>query len=123
MPFYSGAKLTIEFTDDAETSLAEAESHVPPNQAGCRAQLRRLLQRLGDIGHLRSSEQWNAEGNGFFAVKTRCGLRAYGWFHRYRRGVFMVSHFIFKRRQKLDPADIDRAQQNREQTYRGEGHG
>lgn len=120
MPFYSGAKLTIELTEDARESLPEAEGHVPPNDAACKAQLRRLLQRLADVGHLRSDDQWNNEGDGFFAVKTRCCLRAYGWYHKYRRQVFMISHFICKKRQKLDPADIERAKKNRDQTYQGE---
>lgn len=122
MRFHSGTKLVIEFTDDAITSQMEAESHVPPNQAACKAQLRRLLQRLGDVGQLRSDDQWNTEADGFFAIKARCGLRAYGWFHRYRRGVFVVSHFIFKKRQKLDPADRVRAKGNRSQLYRKEGY-
>lgn len=123
MLFHSGAKLVIEFTDDANASLEEAESHVPPNQAACKAQLRRLLQRLGDVGRLQSPDQWNTEGDGFFAVKARCGLRGYGWFHKHRRGVFVVSHFILKKRQKLDPADMERAGKNREAFYRGEGYG
>jgi hypothetical protein len=121
MPFYSGAKFNIEFTDDAGSSLTDAESHVPPNQSACKAQLRRLLTQLADRGQLSSPDQWNTEQDGFFAVKARCGLRAYGWFHTHRRGVFVVSHFIFKTRQKLDPADIRRANGNRLDFYRREG--
>jgi hypothetical protein len=123
MRFHSGAKLVIELTTDALASLTEAESHVPDTHAACKAQLRRLLQRLAEIGTLKSPDQWNTEGNGFFAVKTRCGLRAYGWFHSSRRGVFVVSHFIYKQRQKLDPADIARAERNRQQLYESEKNG
>jgi hypothetical protein len=123
MRFHSGSKLHIELTTDALASLTEAESHVPDTQAACKAQLRRLLQRLAETGTLQSPEQWNTEGGGFFAVKTRCGLRAYGWYHAHRRGVFVVSHFIYKKRQKLDPADIDRAERNRRRLYESEKYG
>lgn len=122
MPFYSGTKLTIELTSDGEESLVEAESHVPASNDGCKAQLRHLLKLFAETGRLRSGEQINSEGDGFFAIKTRCCLRAYGWYHRYRRSVFMVSHFICKKRQKLNPADIARANKNRTDCYRGEGH-
>lgn len=121
MLFHRGAKFDIEFTDDAGDSLTDAESHVPPNQSACKAQLRRLLTQLAERGQLSSPDQWNTERDDFFAVKARCGLRAYGWFHKHRRGVFVVSHFIFKTRQNLDPADIHRANRNRLDLYRKEG--
>jgi hypothetical protein len=52
----------------------------------------------------------NSEGDGIFAVKATCGLRAYGWFcHVNSRRAFVVSHIVLKRKQQADPADIRRA--------------
>lgn len=115
MIFAKGAKLTIEGTEDARASLAEAEAQVPGSKEGCKAQLMALIQRLADIGKIFSPEQMRLEEDGIFALKARCGLRAYGWFHRQRRGVFVISHFVMKKAQKLDRRDLERARQNRNQ--------
>ena len=52
----------------------------------------------------------NAEGEGISAIKTTCGLRAYGWFDNVNnRKAFVISHVILKKRQKADPADSKKA--------------
>lgn len=108
-----GASFTVEWTDSGEKTLADAEALVPSSHESCKAQLRVLIQRLADTGKLRSGDQFRHEGDHIYAIKTRCGLRAYGWFHRNRRGVFVISHCIMKKKNKLDPQDLDRAKQNR----------
>ena len=113
--YYSGQKYTIEITEDGLSSRREAESCVPSNKKACIAQHIALIKRLADIGELKSPEQFRHEGEGVWAVKARCGLRAYGWYHGSRRGVFVISHFLLKKQQKLDRRDLDRAKRNREQ--------
>ena len=69
-------------------------------------------QYLADHGQLRSPDQWNTEGtlpNGkhFYAIKAD-KIRAYGWFSVRNKGVFYISHFTFKKGQKLASADTNR---------------
>lgn len=118
MIFAKGARLTIEWTADAKRSRPEAEAQVPGSKKGCTAQLQAIIQKLADKGKIFSQDQMRLEEDGIFALKARCGLRAYGWFHRQRRGVFVVSHFIMKKTQKLDRRDLDRARNNRDQYER-----
>jgi len=118
MIFAKGARLTIEWTDDAQATLPEVEAQVPGSKEACKAQLRALIQRLADVGKIFSQDQMRMEEDGIFAIKTRCGLRAYGWFHRRRRGVFVISHFIMKKTQKLNRGDLEWAKKNRDQ-YEG----
>ena len=60
--------------------------------------------------------QMNSEGDGIFAVKTNCGLRAYGWFDSVEgRKAFIISHFVFKSRQKADPAELKKASSAKKQ--------
>ena len=66
---------------------------------------------LADGGQLRSPDHWNTEGSlprggHFYAIKVD-QLRAYGWFSARHPGVFYISHFAFKRGQKLAAADAD----------------
>ena len=116
MLFYEGEKFSIEGTQDAEASLQDVQNHASDS---CIAQLWRLIERLADAGKLRSPDQFNHEGDGIYAVKAKCGLRAYGWYHLQRRGVFVISHFKVKKKQKLNPVDRERALKNRAQ-YEGE---
>jgi hypothetical protein len=112
--FYQGAVRWIVHMPGAKESFDAACGLVPGNRDACPAQLVRLIQRLADIGRLNSPEQFVHEGDQIFAIKARCGLRAYGWFDTFKdRRVFVVSHYILKRRQKLDPADIVIVDRNR----------
>jgi hypothetical protein len=112
MLFYKGVSLEIDQTPDAAECWNEVSANATPN---CVAQLLRLAKRLADVGSLRSPDQFNNEGDGFYAVKAECGLRAYGWYHSSRRGVFVISHFILKKTQKLSPSDKERMKRNRRQ--------
>ncbi len=74
------------------------------------AQLVGRLQLLAERGRLRSPDMMNPEGDQIYAVKTKEGLRAYGWFTRVQsKRAFVISHVILKKKQKLDPADRIRA--------------
>lgn len=101
--------LEIDQTPDAAESWNEVAANAPQN---CVAQLFRLAQRLADVGRLRSPDQFNNEGDGFYAIKAECGLRAYGWYSD-QRGIFVISHFVLKKRQKLLPSDKDRMKENK----------
>ena len=70
---------------------------------------------LAATGRLRSPDHMNHEENNIYAIKATCGLRAYGWHGQYQgRRAFIISHVRLKKTQKLDPADRDRAERERE---------
>jgi len=72
------------------------------------AQLQALLERLADFGRLRSPDQWHAQGDGIFAVKSKFGFRAYGWFDRVGSDrVFVIGRVRLKKEDKADQNDID----------------
>jgi hypothetical protein len=114
--YHRGATLTIWLLQGTRASWDAAEALVPGNRKACLTQFRARLTRLADTGSLRSPDHMNSEGDGVFAVKATCGLRAYGWFDRVNnRRAFVISHCILKRRQAADPADIARAKGARDQ--------
>jgi hypothetical protein len=114
--FHRGEKLTIWLTQGTRASWDAAEADVPGNRKSCLTQFRARLARLADFGTLRSPDHMNNEGDGIYAVKATCGLRAYGWFDQVNgRRSFIISHCILKRRQAADPADLERARNARAQ--------
>lgn len=73
------------------------------------AQLQALLERLANQGNLRSPDQMHAQDDGIFAVKSRFGFRAYGWFDRSNgRRCFVIGYVRLKKEDKADVADIRR---------------
>ena len=114
--YIRGAALSIWLRPGAEESWREAERGVPGNRAACPVQFRARMQHLADNGRLRSPDHMNAEGDGIFAIKATCGLRAYGWHDQHEnRRAYIISHVVLKDRQKLDPADKARAIRAREE--------
>ncbi len=113
--FHQGTKKQILLTANGASTLTEAESNVPKSKQACKAQLRRLMQWLGDHGSLKSPVQLRNEGDGIYAVRARCGLRAYGWFDTDTAGKpsFIVGHVILKKKQKADAGDLDKAKDER----------
>jgi hypothetical protein len=112
--FYRGVRLLILLMPGAAESFGEACAGVPGNRDACPAQLVRLIKRLADFGTLHSKDQFRHEGDQTYAIKARCGLRAYGWFDGYEgRAAFIISHYILKKRDKLDPADKEMIDANR----------
>lgn len=107
---YIGRKFTIELTDDARDTWPQVEATA---DNACLQQLRRLAERFADLGRLQSPNQIRDEGEGIWAIKARCGLRAYGYYDPHRRSIFVISHFIHKKKNKMDPADHQRAKDNR----------
>ena len=98
-------------------SLQEALRHIPTKKhAGILAKLAARRQYLANVGQLRSPDHWNTEGNlpndkPFYAIKAD-RVRAYGWFSSHHKGIFYISHFAFKKGQKLAQEDTNRVIRN-----------
>lgn len=110
---FRGQRLTIRYCQGAEATRTEAMNQIPVHlHATTLAQFTSRRKAFADTGNLRSPEFFNSEGdlpNGkcFWAIKTQTRLRAYGWFSSRHRGVFFISHFAFKRGEKLAKADTN----------------
>jgi hypothetical protein len=112
--FYQGAVRSVLYMPGTSETFQAACAQVPGNKDACPGQLIRLIQRLADFGRLRSGDQFVHEGNQIYAIKARCGLRAYGWFDTFEgQAVFVISHYILKKQQKLSQADIAIVEKNR----------
>lgn len=111
-----GVALDVFVAQEGRESWAVAEQHVPPNKEACKAQLRARLARLADHGGLRNPDLMNSEGYGIHAVKTTCGLRAYGWFGSGCTGkkAFIIGLVVMKKTQKAKASDLDRVKQTRD---------
>jgi hypothetical protein len=98
-------------------SWDEALSHIPAGKHdNLWATMAARRQHLANVGQLRSPDHWNTEGDlpdgkHFFAIKAG-KLRAYGWFSSRYKGVFYISHFAFKKGQKLASEDTNLVIQN-----------
>lgn len=97
--WHRGRCLTIWFMPEATQSWYGVESHVTE---ACAVRLRALLQRLGDVGKLRSQDAYEGYGANIFAVKTQCGLRAYGWVDGKN---WVVSHYTYNNDQEFTDSD------------------
>jgi hypothetical protein len=114
--YHKGANRTVVITDDAERSIKElAEAHSKQTITDL-ARADALIRVLCETGKLRSNDQWRSEGDGFWAIRAG-HVRFYGWYEP--GGIFVVSHVICKRHQKLDPADKTRMLRNQTK-YRNE---
>ncbi len=112
MEYYTGRRFTVEVTRDGDASFAEAIAHA---EQSCIQNLNARIERFADHGKLHVPQQLNDEGDGFYAIKARCGLRAYFWYHGTRRRVMVISHFAYKNYQKLRSQDKTRMQRNRQE--------
>lgn len=111
--FYPGRKYTVLLTKDGEKSWSELTKTYGPTQSKGISALVARIKKYADTGKLHTPEQLNDEGDGFYAIKTKCGFRFYWW---YDIGSKMIgSHFILKKRPKLAPKDAKRMKTNREQ--------
>lgn len=112
----AGQRLVIYQIDDETGSLDDALGRVDPGLRGqARAKIYYLLNKLAREGTLRTPDHFNTEAvlpdeGHFYAVKTNSKLRirAYGWFSNVQKGSFIVSHYAFKRGEKLDARDTAR---------------
>ena len=115
--YYPGARLRIDITVDGVESLRELHSQQKGNASVIAALARtdRMLKRLGEIGRLKSREEFRQEVPkdnvypAFWAVRA-IPIRAYGWYGP--DAAFVVSHFIQKRKDRLSDSDVDRMRAN-----------
>lgn len=116
--YYQGQKLDIYYADD---DTGRSRAAVGP-QIQEDAKMAALLKRLADHGRLRNPDQMNAESfqgkpTKIFAVKAG-QFRAYGFYCQVQgKKAFFISHFIIKKKQKLDKADYDRAMGKRQRWF------
>jgi len=124
---YQGTRLNIRYCEQSPVgadpttwqppSWQEALAHIPlAKRPRITAQMAARREHLAKTGLLRSPDHWNTEGdlpNGkhFYAIKAD-KIRAYGWFSLRDKGVFYISHFAFKKGQKLARADVNRVVAN-----------
>lgn len=116
----TGQKLKVYLIEAEEGTLQEALAKVDPSlRTQAQAKIYGLLMKLAQEGNLRMPEFFNKEsvlpdGAHFYAVKTnsKLRLRAYGWFSSAHKGSFIVSHYAFKKGQKLEARDTARVIEN-----------
>lgn len=108
---YAGLRLKIRYCEaDPRESWNEAIGHIEPHRIdSTKAKMTALRKRLADFGKIRSKEHFRTEGDlpdgsHFYALKSH-KIRAYGWFSN---GVFYISHFAYKKGQKLSKADTNK---------------
>lgn len=112
----TGQRLKVCLVKAEEGSLEDALARVDPGLSKqAKAKMYSQLTKLAQEGTLRSPDSFNKEdflpdGAHFYAVKTnsKMRLRAYGWFSSAHKGSFIVSHYAFKRGEKLDARDTAR---------------
>ena len=102
----------VELAGWVPPSWSTAMQNFPANKRdGVVAKMVARRNRLADGEQLRSPDDWNTEaklpdGKRFYAIKAD-KLRAYGWFSSRHKGVFYISHFAYKRGQKLVAEDAN----------------
>lgn len=134
-----GTHLTIRFLedDDSENNWNELASWkeataIWQTRDRCKdsqiekayVQLHVKMQRMAGGARLRNPDHFNTEdtlpdGKKFYAIKQG-KIRAYGWFSNSEKGVFIISHFSYKKSKKLDAADTNRVVDNWKAIERGE---
>lgn len=113
----------LEANSRVRESLNETMGHVPAHKRETVSNKLQALFNLYEEGHnWRVPNQFNVEGKlddgrQFYALKVM-QVRCYGW---YDRGNFVISHFIFKKQQKLSKADRDVVQRNYAKWFKATG--
>ena len=124
---FKGTKLVIRYCEQPPPgtdlklwkpeSWLEALQHIPAGKHdGHFAKMAARFHQLANEGRLRSPDYWNTEGKlpddkHFYAIKVD-KVRAYGWFSSRHKGVFFISHFAFKKGQKLAQEDTNRVKKS-----------
>lgn len=104
----------LQANDNVQNSLNEAMRHVPAHmRARVALKFQALFEMYQEGTDWRVPAQCNVEGEledrrKFLAVKVQ-QVRCYGWYHR---GNFVISHYIYKKQQKLSKADTRAVQEN-----------
>jgi hypothetical protein len=107
--YHVGNKLTIWITDDAVESITHLACVHRKLITKELARADKLARMLGDFGRLSSSDQFRNEGDAFWAIRAG-HVRLYGWYEP--DAVFVISHAISKRHDKLEIADKNRMIKN-----------
>ena len=113
-----GSKLTVKQSQDkvdAAVNLNNVLKRLTSAKTALavKVKLFTMLERLANYGKLRMPKQFNKEAKlnnnkNFYAVKPHKNIRAYGWFSNKEPGVFFISHYKYKNKQKLDSIDTRR---------------
>ena len=112
--FSRGSKRWIVGVPGAHSSFHEAVANVPGNRNACPSQLVRYVELLSNGVTSLSSQHYRHEGDQIYAIKARCGLRAYGWYSTYLgEPAFVISHVILKKWDDFRDADRQRVLANR----------
>lgn len=113
-PYKSGRSRDIYLCADARQSLNDVvdEASKDPELRRMLAKIEQLFRRFVDTGSLSNDEQFNNEGDGFWAFKAY-QLRAYGWYSPEIKRAFIISHFARKKQNRLSSSDKDRMVRNR----------
>lgn len=113
--FHQGSKRWIVGAAGAHASFHEAVARVPGSRHACPSQLVRYIELLADGQTSISREHYRHEGDQIYAIKARCGLRAYGWYSTYKgQPAFVISHTILKRWDEFREQDRRRVEANRQ---------
>ena len=114
-------RYVILLPEHAGTYGEAVESAAAQKRDACQAQLLVVLKHLGDVLVPQLPKtSFRHEGEGIWAAKARCGLRAWGWYGDARKGqqrqpVFAISFFTMKNGDKANPADLASAKIHRTQ--------
>lgn len=104
----------LQANDNVLGTLREAMGHVPAHLKARVGEKFTALFELYEEGHdWKVPTQFNVEGEledrrKFYALKVK-QVRCYGWYHS---GNFVISHYIYKKKQKLTKADTKAVQRN-----------
>lgn len=113
------ARYVIVLPEYAATYQEAVDSAAANKRDACHAQLLVVLQYVANNMSPRLPDtSFNHEGDGIWAAKARCGLRAWGWYgdavrDGKRQPVFAVSFVNLKKGPKADPADLETAKAHR----------
>ncbi|WP_049780559.1 hypothetical protein [Nitrosococcus halophilus] len=124
MEDYQGKKYRVIHCEGARESFESALEHAPKHlQDSYRARMRRIREYLAD-GRRLSKETFPKEGklpdgSHFWALK-KIPIRAYVWLSTKSQRTFYISHYIYKKRDKLVKSDIKRVCDNWRKIEEGE---
>jgi hypothetical protein len=111
--------MKIEHCEGAMESREEALDHIPDKKQATSA-FAAMTARINFLKSgrlLRSPDQMRKEGKlpndkYFYAIKTTKRLRAYGWHSSLQKGTFFISHYAYKKGEKLEQTDTNKVISN-----------
>lgn len=126
---YKGVHFDVYATEDAQASLTVALDGVEARKRDkFKTKLRVAIEYLADnLPYDLSTTTYPSEGSfslygivvPLFAIK-KIPVRGYFWRSKRESRRIVISHFIVKKRDDLDPADVSRAKRNYELVETGD---